>query len=84
MSLAKSGRARLALALPRHRDKLRVVDDRRLQVLFELYALVSMAIDNLWRGGPFPEEAMREYKSLSSDIREEVVRLLEYETTGLE
>lgn len=47
MSLVKSGRARLALALPRHREQLRSLKDHRLDDLLEAYALAAKALDGL-------------------------------------
>lgn len=76
MSLVKSGRARLALALPRHREQLRSLKDHHLDDLLEAYALAAQALDGLLREVPRRDELVREYQDLCLDLQTEVVALL--------
>ena len=76
MSLVKSGRARLALALPRHREQLRSLKDHRLDDLLEAYALAAKALDGLLREVPRRDELVREYQDLCLDLQTDVVALL--------
>ncbi len=76
MSLVRNGRARLALALPRHRDLLRHIRSRELDGLFEAYAVAAEAIERHRRETPYPEEAVLKYEALCLDIQAEVLALL--------
>ncbi|OCP16677.1 hypothetical protein BC360_29465 [Ensifer sp. LC163] len=77
MSLVQNGRARLALALPRHRGHLRSVKSHELDDLFESYALAAKKLDDLRREVPRQEELILEYQSLCLDMQADVVALLE-------
>ncbi|PDT50426.1 hypothetical protein CO661_02005 [Sinorhizobium fredii] len=68
MSLVRNGRARLALALPRHRDHLRRTKNRELDNLFEAYALAATALEALYREVPQREELIVEYQRRCLDI----------------
>lgn len=76
MSLVKIGRARLALALPGHRELLRSIKHRQLDDLFEDYAVAAMAFDKFLREVPRTEELVREYESICLDMQAEAVALL--------
>ncbi|MBP1853403.1 hypothetical protein [Rhizobium halophytocola] len=76
MSLAESGRARLALSLPRHRAQLRNAEGREIAALFEQYALAAITIDNLRRHRRPPGEMVHMFHGLCLDIQAEVVRKL--------
>ncbi|WP_143348595.1 hypothetical protein [Ensifer adhaerens] len=54
--LVDLGRARLAMALPRHREQLRSVKDDGLYDLFEKSALAATTLDALQRVAPRREE----------------------------
>ncbi|MET4691104.1 hypothetical protein [Sinorhizobium fredii] len=72
----RNGRARLALALPRHREQLRRVKSRELVRLFEAYARAAMRIEEL-RYDPDREGHIPWYESLCLDMQAEAVELLE-------
>ena len=76
MSLVKLGRARLCLALPRHREQLRSAKTPTLYDLFESYALAAQTVDNLLKERPRREELVKEYQGLCLDMQAEVVTLL--------
>ncbi|THK36377.1 hypothetical protein EHS39_19585 [Ensifer sp. MPMI2T] len=77
MSLVRNGRARLALALPRHRQKLRAIKNQEMEDLFEAYALAAGAIESLRNEFPLREELLREYQNLCLDMQAEVIAFLE-------
>jgi len=76
MSLVKLGRARLCLALPRHREQLRSTKNPALYDLFESYALAAQTLDNLLRERPRREALVAEYRSLCLDLQAEIVSFL--------
>jgi len=76
MGLVHLGRARLAMALPRHRVQLRSTKNHQLYDLFEAYALASTTLDNLLREVPRREELISEYQQICLDLQAEVVALL--------
>jgi uncharacterized protein (DUF2236 family) len=76
MGLVQLGRARLAMALPRHRRLLRSTKDRQLDDLFEAYARASTALDTLMRELPRPEIEIVQYHQRCLDLQAEVVTLL--------
>ncbi|KQU84487.1 hypothetical protein C6558_11995 [Ensifer sp. NM-2] len=76
MSLLKLGRARLGMALPRHRGWLLATKDRRLDDLFESYALASTTLDNLRREMHHREALIDEYEGVCRDLQVDVVTLL--------
>lgn len=76
MSLLATGRARLALALPRHRDQLRSTKNHQLNDMFEAYALAARTLENLLREIPQREAMVREYQDICLDLQSEVVTLL--------
>jgi hypothetical protein len=76
MSLLKLGRARLGMALPRHRGWLLTTKDPRLDDLFECYALASTALDNLQRELPRREALIEEYEEVCGNLQADVVELL--------
>lgn len=77
MSLVRNGRARLALALPHHREQLRIVKSLELDALFEAYAIAAMTLENLRKENPPREDVMLEYQGLCLDMQAEAVQLLE-------
>ncbi|OMQ42088.1 hypothetical protein BKP54_25460 [Ensifer sp. 1H6] len=76
MSLLKLGRARLGMALPRHRRWLLAIKDERLDDLFECYALASTTLDKLLREVPRREALIDEYEEVCRDLQVDVVELL--------
>ncbi|MGO4619022.1 hypothetical protein AB4Z34_05270 [Ensifer sp. 2YAB10] len=76
MGLMHLGKARLAMALPRHRQQLRETRDQRLFDLFETYALASTKLDNLLQEVPRREDLISEYQQICLDLQAEVVELL--------
>ena len=76
MSLLKLGRARLGMALPRHRGWLLTTRDQRLDDLFECYALAATALDRLQRELPRREALIEEYEEICRDLQVDVVELL--------
>lgn len=76
MSLLKLGRARLGMALPRHRGGLLATKDQRLDDLFECYALASTTLDNLQRELPRREALIDEYQEICRNLQADVVELL--------
>ncbi|NRQ17520.1 hypothetical protein BHMPCIPO_04782 [Ensifer sesbaniae] len=76
MGLMHLGRARLAMALPRHRQQLRETRDQRLFDLFESYALASSKLDSLLREVPRREDLVDEYQQICLDLQADVVKFL--------
>ncbi len=76
MALMHLGKARLAMALPRHRQQLRETRNQRLFDLFETYALASTKLDNLLRELPRQEDLISEYRQICLDLQAEVIELL--------
>jgi len=76
MRLMQLGRARLAMALPRHRPQLRQARERCLLDLFEAYALASSTLDELLREYAARIELIAEYQQICADMQAEVVALL--------
>lgn len=76
MGLMHPGRARLAMALPRHRTKLRETRDQGLLDLFESYALASSKLESLSREHPRWEDLISEYQEICLDLQAEVVACL--------
>ncbi|WP_104667087.1 hypothetical protein [Ensifer adhaerens] len=76
MALMHLGRARLAMALPRHREQLRSAKDNQLNDLFEDYALAARTLDILHREIPRQEERIQDFQQLCLDLQAEVVDLL--------
>ena len=76
MGLMHLGRARLAMALPRHRPQLRSTKDQLLYDLFEAYALASTTLDNLRREIPRREELISEYQQICLDLQADAITLL--------
>lgn len=77
MSLLRSGRARLALALPRHRELLHHVKSRELDDLFEAYAVAAETLERHRRDFPHRDELIAEYLNICLDIQADVLSLLE-------
>jgi len=77
MSLAGSGKARLALALPRYRTSLRLAGGREFMELFEQYALASLAIEAMQRETHCSGEMLSRFRELCLDIQADVVQLLD-------
>ncbi|AUX78847.1 hypothetical protein NXT3_PB00186 (plasmid) [Sinorhizobium fredii] len=77
MSQLRSGRARLALALPRHRELLYHAKSRELDDLFEAYAVAAETLERHRRDFPHREELIVEYVDLCLDIQADVLTLLE-------
>ena len=76
MGLMHLGRARLAMALPRHRQQLRETRDQRHFDLFESYALASSKLDSLLREVPRREDLVDEYQQICLDLQADVVKFL--------
>ncbi len=76
MSLIKLGRARLCLALPRHREQLRSTKTPVLYDLYESYALAAQTVDRLSLEHPRRQELIQEYQDICLDLQAEVVALL--------
>jgi len=76
MGLMHLGRARLAMALPRHRAKLRETRDQGLLDLFESYALASSKLESLSREYPRRPDLISEYQEICHDLQAEVVAWL--------
>jgi len=70
------GRARLALALPRHRKQLREARDHRLYGLFEEYARASSMLTALQRELPPREGLIASYEQTCLDLQADVLGLL--------
>jgi CRISPR/Cas system-associated endonuclease Cas3-HD len=77
MSLVRNGRARLALALPHHRERLRHTKSRELDDLYEEYAVAAEMLERLQKETPRREELIAEYEGLCLSIQAAVVELLE-------
>ena len=77
MGLVHLGRARLAMALPRHRERLRSVKDHGLYDLFEKYALAAKTLDALHREAPRPEARIHDFQQLCLDLQAKVVAALD-------
>jgi hypothetical protein len=76
MGLMHLGRARLAMALPRHREQLRAVKNNQLNGLYEAYALAARTLDGLLREVPRQKERVNDFEQLCLDLQAEVVELL--------
>lgn len=76
MGLMHLGRARLALALPRHRAKLQETRDQDVFDLFESYALASSKLESLLRELPRRQDLVNEYQEICLDLQAEVLVLL--------
>ncbi len=77
MLLVRKGRARLALALPHHRERLRHAKSRELDDLFERYAVAAETLEELRRETPRREKLVAEYEDLCVHIQAAVLELLE-------
>lgn len=75
-SLAKIGRARVALALPRQREQLRALEGEQFDLLFETYALAAMRVDELLRKQSPEQDLVDEYREICLDIQEDIALLL--------
>ncbi|MBD9638556.1 hypothetical protein IB277_19825 [Ensifer sp. ENS07] len=75
-SLAKIGRARVALALPRQREQLRALEAEQFDLLFETYALAAMRVDELLRKRSPEQDLVDEYREICLDIQEDIALLL--------
>ncbi|MEI2302522.1 hypothetical protein [Ensifer sp. MJa1] len=75
-SLAKIGRARVALALPRQREQLRALNAEQYDLLFETYALAAMRVDELLRKQSPEQDLVNEYREICLDIQEDIALLL--------
>ncbi|MBD9569911.1 hypothetical protein ACI2KT_31205 [Ensifer adhaerens] len=76
MRLMHLGRARLEMALPRHRPQLRLAKYPDLLDLFEAYALAASALDDLLQEYPARIQLITEYQQICADLQTEVVVLL--------
>ncbi|MGF6157294.1 hypothetical protein M2267_002553 [Ensifer sp. KUDG1] len=78
LGLMHLGRARLAMALPRHREQLRSAKDDQLNDLFEKYALAAKTLDTLQRELPLrQEDRIHDFQQLCLDLQAEVVGVLD-------
>lgn len=75
-SLAKIGRARVALALPRQREQLRSLEGEQYDLLFETYALAAMRVDELLMNQSPEQDLVNEYREICLDIQEDITLLL--------
>ncbi|MBD9596845.1 MULTISPECIES: hypothetical protein [unclassified Ensifer] len=75
MRLMHLGRARLEMALPRHRPQLCQARDPSLLDLFEAYALAASALDDLLQEYPTRIQLITEYQQICADLQTEVVVL---------
>ncbi|MBW0367271.1 hypothetical protein [Ensifer adhaerens] len=75
-SLAKIGRARVALALPRQREQLRALEGEQYDLLFETYALAAMRVDELLMNQSPEQDLVNEYREICLDIQEDITLLL--------
>ena len=75
-SLAKIGRARVALALPRQRGQLRALEAEQFDLLFETYTLAAMRVDELLRKRSPEQDLVDEYREICLDIQEDIALLL--------
>ena len=75
-SLAKIGRARVALALPRQREQLRALEGEQYDLLFETYALAAMRVDELLMNQYPEQDLVNEYREICLDIQEDITLLL--------
>ncbi|HEV7323320.1 MAG TPA: hypothetical protein VGO04_32350 [Ensifer sp.] len=76
MGLMHLGRARLAMALPRHREQLRNTKDQALYDLFEEYAHAARSVDMLMREIPRREDLLTERQQACLDLQAKVLALL--------
>lgn len=76
MGQMQLGRARLAMALPRHRTQLQVTRDERLFNIFEAYARASSILENLLREMPRREDQISESRQICQDLQAEVIARL--------
>lgn len=76
MRLMHLGRARLEMALPRHRPQLRQAREPCLLDLFEAYALAASTLEDLRQEYPARVELINEYQKICADLQAEVVILL--------
>lgn len=74
----RNGRALLALAMPRHREQLRV-KSRELDRPFGAYAVTAMKIEEQ-RKQPYREAHIPSYEGLCLDMQAQAVELLETAT----
>lgn len=75
-SLAKIGRARVALALPRQREQLRSLEGEQYDLLSETYALAAMRVDELLMNQYPEQDLVNEYREICLDIQEDITLLL--------
>jgi hypothetical protein len=75
-SLAKIGRARVALALPRRREQLRALEGGQYDLLFDTYALAAMRVDELLMNESPEQDLVNEYREICLDIQEDITLLL--------
>lgn len=78
MSLMQLGRARLAIALPRHRRALCSAKDDLMLDLFESYALASTTLDTVMREVPSRPELVSEYQQICVELQSEVIKTLSF------
>ncbi|MBW0371384.1 hypothetical protein [Ensifer adhaerens] len=75
-SLAKIGRARVALALPRHREKLRGLEGEDFDILFETYALAAARVEELLKTHSPHHDLVSGYREICLDIQEDIALIL--------
>ncbi|WP_085025301.1 hypothetical protein [Ensifer aridi] len=81
IAMAKAGRARLRLALPRHRDLAVSNHSLAFRSLCTAYEVAALTIEDLRKEIPRREELLEEYEKLCRDIEADAVAMLEGETS---
>ncbi|WP_027997144.1 hypothetical protein [Sinorhizobium arboris] len=81
IALIRAGRARLMLALPRHRHKIPSTHRLAFQSLCRVYEVTALMVDELRREVPRREELLAEYEGICRGIEADAVAMLDGETS---
>lgn len=81
IALVRAGRARLMLALPRHRDKIPCTHRMAFQSLCRIYEVTALMRDELRKEIPCRGELLAEYQELCRGIEADAVAMLDGKTS---
>lgn len=77
--LIRAGRARLRLALPRHRDVILSTRTPAFQSLCRTYEVTALMVDKLRKEVPCREELLAEYEQIRRGIEDDAAAMLDGE-----
>jgi hypothetical protein len=77
--LIRAGRARLRLALPRHRDIILSTWTPAFQSLCRTYEVTALMVDKLRKEVPCREELLAEYEQICHGIEDDAAAMLDGE-----